>query len=258
MAAATFALIPVVGVRDGVAPLPAGPGWEPEPTMGSAVAAARAWYGQGARRIEFVDLQALEQPGTNTNALAVALRTLHNRAHTDLVCGAHDDSTLQAALRLNPTRVVLSTAAVADLDFVRRAVGSHRGRISVRLVIGDGGRLHAPGTAAEGLDVYEVLASLQSIDVPHYQVCDATRHEHWWQAHHDVLKEFCQVAGAPVTAGSGVDNLEHLHALCELVPLGLDGAVIDHALSTGVFTFADAVAAVAARYDPYEWGPAQP
>ena len=253
-----FALVPVVSVLDGKAALPAGPGWEPEPVLASPAVAARAWYDQGARRIQVVDSQVVDANSPNTAAITHLVHELHGQAWVDLVSGVHDDLSLRAALHIGPTQVVLSAAAVADHDFVRRAVEHHGDRVTARMVIGNGGLIHAPGTAADGLRVLDVLGDLEAIGVQRYLVNDATRHGHWWQSHQDVLAEFVRTTDRPVTAGSGVDSLEHLHELCDLVPFGLDSAVIGHALDAGVFTFADALAAIAARYDPYEWGPAQP
>lgn len=258
MTTSTFALIPVVNVHDGKAALPAGPGWEPEPVLVSPLAAAQAWHEQGARRIQVIDAQGAAGSSPNGHAITELVHRLRGQVYVDLVTGVHDDQTLSDALRIGPSQVVVSTAAAADLEFLRRAMDHHGEHLTLRLVIGDGGSLHAPGTAAHGLNVFELLDALEAAGVPRYLVNDATRAGHWWSSHQDVLLEFCQATARPVTAGSGVDSLEHLHELCELVSLGLDGAVIGHALDTGIFTFADAQAAVAARYDPYEWGPAQP
>ncbi|MEI6620851.1 MAG: HisA/HisF-related TIM barrel protein [Actinomycetes bacterium] len=253
-----FALVPVVSVHDGKATMPASPGWEPETVPTSPAAAARAWYEQGARRIQVVDAQVVDGVSPNSAAITRLVHELHGQAWVDLVSGVHDDVSLRAALHIGPTQVVLSAAAVADQDFVRRAIEHHGDRITVRLVIGNGGLIHAPGTEADGLHVLDVLGQLEALGAQRYLVNDATRQGHWWQSHQDVLAEFVRVTDRPVTAGSGVDSLEHLHELCDLVPFGLDSAVIGHALDAGVFTFADALAAIAARYDPYEWGPAQP
>lgn len=258
MTTATLALIPVVNVYDAKAALPAGPGWDPEPVLVSPLAAAQAWYEQGARRIQVIDAQCANGSSPNGQAITELVHGLRGQVCVDLVAGVYDDQTLSDAMRIGPRQIVVSTAAAADLEFVKRAVDRHGEHLTLRLVIGDGGSLHAPGTPAHGLNVFELLDSFEAAGVPRYLVNDATRVGHWWRSHQDVLLEFCQMTSRPVTAGSGVDSLEHLHELCELVPLGLDGAVIGHALDTGIFTFADAQAAVAARYDPYEWGPAQP
>ena len=64
-----------------------------------------------------------------------------------------------------------------------------------------------PGTAADGADIWTLLPQLDSIGVANYVVNDAGHAGHWWQAHHDVLTDFCQAARHSVTAGSGLSAL---------------------------------------------------
>ena len=47
-------------------------------------------------------------------------------------------------------------------------------------------------------------------------------------------------------------------SMADMAGEGVDGAVIDGALYDGGFAGSEALAAVEPRYDPYEWGPAQP
>jgi phosphoribosylformimino-5-aminoimidazole carboxamide ribonucleotide (ProFAR) isomerase len=50
-------------------------------------------------------------------------------------------------------------------------------------------------------------------------------------------------------ASGGVGSLTHIHALSELVPLGVEGAIIGKALYAGEFTLAEALVAVEARHN---------
>ncbi len=253
-----FALIPVVRIESGRASLPVDPVTLATSPPTSPLEVARYWNQQGAQRIQVVDVDAAAGREPNTHAVTEIVRKMHNHARIDLVAGAHDQATLAAALIERPTQVVLSTSTVADLDFLSAAISAHGRALSVRLVIGDGGALHAPGTAADGLDVWALLPKLDELGVPHYLVVDAATGGHWWSRHHSVLEQFVPATATPVTAGSGVTSLENIHDLCDLAPQGLDGVVIGHALDTGTFSYAEARTAAEARYDPYEWGPAQP
>lgn len=73
-----------------------------------------------------------------------------------------------------------------------------------------------------------------------------------------LLKEVCRATDRPVIASGGISKLEDLHKLSDMVPDGIEGAIVGRALYDGAFTLAEAIAAVEARYDPYEWGPARP
>lgn len=251
----TFALIPAVTVKDGKSTVPPGLTESGEQVV-PAVEAARYWVEQGAARIEIVNGGGAD-PQANFAAIQKVIHLLHNRARVDLVAGVHDEASLNRALQLRPTHVVVNTAALADLDFLRKAAQAHGDQLILRVVIGDNGHVSAANSAAEGLDIWQLLPQLNEF-IPGYQVLDASRHGHWWGRHKSVLEQFLDSTDRPVTAGSGADSLEGLHELMELVPRGLDGAVVGHALNEGVFSYADAQTAVEARYDPYEWGPAQP
>lgn len=253
----TFALIPTVAVSGGQATLP------PPPTGGdsqsvSALDAAKYWHGQGAARLEVIDLDAAAGRAPNTTEILRLIQSMRHSVHLDLVAGIHDDATLEPWRSHGAAQLVLSTDAMANLDFVARVATGEHGNVAVRLVLGDGGALHAPGTPADGLDVWQLLPRLADLPISNFIICDASHGTHWWQPHRDLLADFCNAVSVPVTAGSGVDTLEDLHHLVNLVPAGLDGAVVGRALTAGQFSYAEAITAIQARYDPYEWGPARP
>jgi phosphoribosylformimino-5-aminoimidazole carboxamide ribonucleotide (ProFAR) isomerase len=52
--------------------------------------------------------------------------------------------------------------------------------------------------------------------------------------------------------------LEDLHKLAAMTEDGIEGAIIGRALYDGAFTLPEAFTAIEPRYDPYEYGPAQP
>ncbi|NQU36690.1 MAG: hypothetical protein HQ526_03725 [Actinobacteria bacterium] len=253
-----FALIPVVHIEGGRATLPPAPttGEVPPPT--SPLEVARYWSSQGAQRIQVVDADAAAGKEPNTRAIGELVRKMHNHARIDLVAGVFDDATLTEAAKTKAAQIVLGTKALADLDFVGRAIAKYHSEISLGLVIGEGGVLHAPGSAADGLDIWGLLPQLDAMGTAHYLVVDAATGGHWWSRHHSNLAQFCASTSVPVTAGSGVSSLENIHDLCNLAVDGLDGVVIGHALDSGTFTYAEARTGAEARYDPYEWGPAQP
>jgi phosphoribosylanthranilate isomerase len=56
----------------------------------------------------------------------------------------------------------------------------------------------------------------------------------------------CERTDKPVVASGGVSGLDDLRAIAELVPLGVEGAIMGTALYEGAFTLQDALATVAA------------
>ena len=65
----------------------------------------------------------------------------------------------------------------------------------------------------------------------------------------DLLRAVCEATDRPIVASGGVGSLSHVHALTELVPLGVEGAIIGKALYAGEFTLAEALVAVEARHN---------
>lgn len=257
-----FAVIPVIEVSNGRSDAPAGIGDGGGHPRGGSLRpsqVAQQWIEQGASRLQVVDRDAVAGAGHgNESAIAELVREAHGSAQVDLVAAVRGRSDLDRAAATGANRIVLAADAVADLDFVGTAVASLGDRISLQLVISDTGRLSGANLGAECPDIWSLLPRLGELGVPHYLVCDAAPTGHWWARHHSSLARFCREATRPVTAGSGIGSLERLHQLLELVPAGLDGAVVGDGLRDGAFTFAEAQTAAEARYDPYEWGPAQP
>jgi phosphoribosyl isomerase A len=58
----------------------------------------------------------------------------------------------------------------------------------------------------------------------------------------DLLREVCAVTERPVVASGGITELSDLAALAELVPFGVEGAIVGTALYEGRFSLEEALA----------------
>jgi phosphoribosylformimino-5-aminoimidazole carboxamide ribonucleotide (ProFAR) isomerase len=56
-----------------------------------------------------------------------------------------------------------------------------------------------------------------------------------------LLEEVCAATDRPVVASGGITELDDVEALMELVPVGVEGAIIGTALYEGRFTLHDAL-----------------
>ena len=61
----------------------------------------------------------------------------------------------------------------------------------------------------------------------------------------DLLRTVCARTDRPVIASGGVSSLADLRAIADLVPLGVEGAIVGKALYAGAFTLPAALAALA-------------
>jgi phosphoribosylanthranilate isomerase len=94
-----------------------------------------------------------------------------------------------------------------------------------------------------------VLARLESEGCPRYVVTDVTRDGTMDGPNLTLLRDVCAAITHPVIASGGVSSLDDLHSIAELIPLGVEGAIVGKALYAEEFSLAEAIAAVAVRRD---------
>lgn len=230
-----LALLPQVTVSKGQAQFPLSPGSPPE--QGSVEQVVRAFVEQGASWVHVADRNAAEGTGDNYTAIARA-----GGAHVQLSAHIQDEAGLQAALKAQPSRIVIEPT---DLTWTQNALGRH-------------GDLLAVGLDIRKPDVFDVRVTLDQAGCTRYVVRDMAGHHLWRHGDRHLLQEFCEQTDSHVIASGGIGHLDDLHELHELVPEGLDGIVLNTPLYNGTFTYAEAVAAGADRFDMFFWGPPQP
>jgi 1-(5-phosphoribosyl)-5-[(5-phosphoribosylamino)methylideneamino] imidazole-4-carboxamide isomerase/N-(5'phosphoribosyl)anthranilate isomerase len=217
-----------------------------ETSYGDPWEAALAWREAGAEWIHLVDLDAAFGRGSNRALLAGLVARID--VDVELSGGIRDDHSLTAALATGCRRVNLGTAALEDPAWTARVIGDHGDRVAVGLDV-RGRTLAARGWTKEGGDLWEVLERLDRDGCARYVVTDVARDGTLRGPNLDLLREVCARTDRPVVASGGVSTLDDLRALRELVPLGVEGAIVGKALYAGSFTLPDALA-VAGGGDP--------
>lgn len=225
-------------------------------TYGSPAEAARHFVAQGAQWLHVADLDAAIGSGDNHGVVREIIRECGRAAHIQLVGGVRDADSLHAALATGAQRVVLDSAALTDLSWVASAVAEHPTRISVGITA-DGHRVFAPGSTLHGNDLSALVEQVSTLGARSFLVSDVDAKGLRKSSERHALEVVCHSLHGHVVADGGVFRLTDLHALTELASRGLDAAVIDAALYTGGFTYAEAVAAVQERFDMFFWGPPQ-
>ncbi len=234
----TLELLPAVDVADGQAVrLEQGEAGS-ETSYGDPLDAALAWQAAGAEWIHLVDLDAAFGRGSNRELLAKVVGVLDVRV--ELSGGIRDDASLEAALATGCARVNLGTAALEDPAWTRRAIAHHGDRIAVGLDV-RGTTLAARGWTQEGGDLWETLDRLDADGCARYVVTDVTKDGTLRGPNHDLLAQVCRRTDRPVVASGGVSSLADLEALRELVPDGVEGAIVGKALYAGAFALEEAL-----------------
>ncbi len=239
MPAEPLVLLPAVDVAGGQAVRLVQGRAGSETTYGDPLDAALAWQRAGAQWIHLVDLDAAFGRGSNRDLLADVVRRLD--VAVELSGGIRDDDSLAAALATGCARVNLGTAALEHPEWTRRAIGEHGERIAVGLDV-RGRVLAARGWTSQGGDLLEVLARLEADGCARYVVTDVTKDGTLRGPNLPLLRQVCAATDRPVVASGGVSSLDDLRAVRELVPLGVEGAIVGKALYTGQFTLEQALA----------------
>ena len=256
-AAESLVLLPAVDVAAGQAVRLVQGRAGSETEYGSPIDAARAWVDQGAEWIHLVDLDAAFGRGSNAELLAQVVTEIRSHVKVELSGGIRDDASLASALATGCTRVNLGTAALENPDWTEQVIRAHGEQIAVGLDV-RGHTLAARGWTQEGGDLWETLARLDAAGCARYVVTDVAKDGTMRGPNFELLSEVCAATSRPVIASGGIARLEDLHRLAEMVPLGVEGAIVGRALYDGAFTLTDAIAAVQPRIDPYESGPPRP
>ncbi|HZV25260.1 MAG TPA: bifunctional 1-(5-phosphoribosyl)-5-((5-phosphoribosylamino)methylideneamino)imidazole-4-carboxamide isomerase/phosphoribosylanthranilate isomerase PriA [Acidothermaceae bacterium] len=212
-----------------------------ETHYGEPLAAALAWQQAGAQWIHLVDLDAAFGRGSNRELLASVVGKLD--VAVEMSGGIRDDETLAAALATGCRRVNVGTAALEDPSWVRAAIAQYGDRIAVGLDV-RGTTLSARGWTQDGGELFEVLSRLDADGCARYVVTDVRRDGTLTGPNLDLLRSVCAITDRPVVASGGVSSLADLRALSELVPLGVEGAIVGKALYAGEFTLEQALAEV--------------
>ncbi|TFB56022.1 bifunctional 1-(5-phosphoribosyl)-5-((5-phosphoribosylamino)methylideneamino)imidazole-4-carboxamide isomerase/phosphoribosylanthranilate isomerase PriA [Cryobacterium tagatosivorans] len=232
-------LLPAVDVADGKAVRLTQGEAGTETNYGDPLDAAADWAAQGAEWIHLVDLDAAFGRGNNTDVIRKVIRHLDG-VNVELSGGIRDDASLEAALGAGVRRINLGTAALENPEWAASVIAQHGDAIAVGLDV-RGTTLAARGWTKEGGDLWEVLERLEEAGCTRYVVTDVTKDGTLQGPNIDLLRQVMERTSRPVIASGGISSLADIAALRELVPLGLEGAIVGKALYAGAFTLGEAL-----------------
>ncbi|HYI32546.1 MAG TPA: bifunctional 1-(5-phosphoribosyl)-5-((5-phosphoribosylamino)methylideneamino)imidazole-4-carboxamide isomerase/phosphoribosylanthranilate isomerase PriA [Glaciibacter sp.] len=232
-------LLPAVDVADGKAVRLTQGAAGTETSYGDPVDAAAEWADQGAEWIHLVDLDAAFGRGNNTGVLKRVIRQVKG-VKVELSGGIRDDASLEAALETGVERINLGTAALENPEWAAHVIAQYGEAIAVGLDV-RGTTLAARGWTEEGGDLWEVMERLEEAGCARYVVTDVTKDGTLQGPNLELLRQVMDRTHRPVVASGGISSLDDIIALRELVPDGLEGAIVGKALYAGKFTLAEAL-----------------
>jgi phosphoribosylanthranilate isomerase len=234
----TLELLPAVDVQGGQAVQLVQGVAGSEKVFGEPLAAALRWQDAGARWLHLVDLDAAFGRGSNAELLAGIVSELD--LQVEMSGGIRDDASLARALSTGCRRVNIGTAALENPEWCDRIIAEFGDRIAIGLDV-RGTRLAARGWTREGGDLHETIDRLNAAGCQRYVVTDVASDGMLTGPNLDLLRDVCGRTDAAVIASGGISTLDDLRALRELVPLGVEGAIIGTALYVGNFTLPEAL-----------------
>jgi phosphoribosylformimino-5-aminoimidazole carboxamide ribotide isomerase len=205
--------------------------------------AAGDWVKQGARALHVVDLDGAR---AGTPAALGHLERIAAAAGVPVQYGGglRRIEDCERAVAAGAARIVLGTAAFADVDLLDDAVARFGDRVVVSVDVRDGRVAAAGWTETTGLEPGEVIERLQDRGVRSFVYTSVDR---------DGMLEGIDAAEVWRVAGAvrgrflysgGIGSLEDLRALAGLRAVSLAGAIVGTALYEGRFTVAEAQAAL--------------
>ncbi|MGY6496826.1 MAG: bifunctional 1-(5-phosphoribosyl)-5-((5-phosphoribosylamino)methylideneamino)imidazole-4-carboxamide isomerase/phosphoribosylanthranilate isomerase PriA [Microcella sp.] len=233
-------LLPAVDVADGKAVRLTQGEAGTEESFGDPIDAAHEWADQGAEWIHLVDLDAAFGRGSNRSIIKKVVKSTPKRVNIELSGGIRDDASLEAALATGAKRINLGTAALENPEWAAHVIAEYGEAIAVGLDV-RGTTLAARGWTEEGGDLWSVLERLEEAGCARYVVTDVTKDGTLKGPNLDLLRAVMERTHRPVIASGGVATLDDIAALRELVPLGLEGAIVGKALYAGAFTLPEAL-----------------
>lgn len=211
-----------------------------ETSYGEPIDAAREWVDQGAEWIHLVDLDAAFSRGNNYQLIDKVIKNLPKSVNIELSGGIRDDASLEAALSTGAKRINLGTAALENPVWAAHVIAEFGEAIAVGLDV-RGTTLAARGWTQEGGDLWEVLDRLEAAGCSRYVLTDVTKDGMLNGPNLELLRDVADKTDKPVIASGGISSLDDIAALRQLVPHGVEGAIVGKALYTKAFTLAEAL-----------------
>ena len=206
--------------------------------FGDPLKAALRWQDGGAEWLPLVALDAAFGRGSNADLLREIVGKLD--LSVELSGGIRDDASLERALSTGARRVNIGTAALENPEWCDRIVAEHGDRVAIGLDV-RGENLAARGWTTEGGPWMETLDRLVAAGCERFVVTDVNSDGMLTGPNTELLKRVAERSGRKVIASGGIATLENLRDLRELVPLGIEGAIIGTALYVGRFTIEEAL-----------------
>ena len=200
-------------------------------------AVAQDFAATGATCIHIVDLEGAKS-GTTPNFDTVCKIKATSGLFCEIGGGIRSMDVIDRYLSAGIDRVILGTAAVGNLDFVKCAVDKYGDRIAVGADLKDGYVAVKGWVEKTDVSADEFFAQMQSVGVKTVICTDISKDGAMMGTNLELYRSLSQRFSMQIVASGGVSSLEDVEKLSQM---GLYGAIIGKAYYTGAIDLKKAV-----------------
>ena len=200
-------------------------------------AVAADFLASGAECIHIVDLEGAKS-GTTPNFDTVCKIKAASGLFCEIGGGIRSMEVINKYLSAGIDRVILGTAAVGNLDFVKAAVEKYGERIAVGADLKDGYVAVKGWVEKTDLSYEDFFRQMQSVGVKTVICTDISKDGAMMGTNLELYRTLSQKVSMQIVASGGVSSLEDVKRLHDI---GLYGAIIGKAYYTGAIDLKTAV-----------------
>jgi phosphoribosylformimino-5-aminoimidazole carboxamide ribotide isomerase len=200
--------------------------------------AAQRWVYQGARSLHVVDLDGARS-GAPVNLEQVRRIISQAEVPVQVGGGLRTIEAVRDAIAAGAGRVLLGTAAYADVDFLDAAIAEFDDRVIVSVDVRDGRVAAAGWTQQTDIPLEAVIEHLNARGVRRFVYSSIDRDGMLAGPDLEGARRVAEAVRGSYTYSGGVSSLEDLRALVDLRQVNLNGVIVGKALYEDKFTVAE-------------------
>jgi phosphoribosylformimino-5-aminoimidazole carboxamide ribotide isomerase len=203
------------------------------------VEAARHWLAEGATFIHVVDLNgAVEGRPVHTKEVEAICQI---GLSVELGGGLRSIESVEAALNVGVSRVVVGTAAYHDAEFLRTLCKNFPGKIVVGIDARQGKVAVKGWKETTSMDAVELAKRCEQDGASRIIYTDVSRDGTGEGVNIDETLKIARSVKIPIIASGGVASLDDIRLLIPLEKEGVEGVIVGKALYSGAFTLEQAL-----------------
>lgn len=204
---------------------------------------AKMWEEMGAGMLHIVDLDGAVT-GTPVNFSIIEKMISALSIKVQVGGGIRNKESVEKYLEIGAARVIIGTAAAANIEFVWNISGFYTARIVISLDAKDGMAAVKGWTEVTEIDAIDLAKKFEGIGIGAIVFTDISRDGTLTGPNLKSIERFASSVRIPVIASGGVSGIDDIRALCKL---SIEGIIIGKALYSGAVDLREAIKVAAEK-----------